>query len=630
EPAYEEPPITEQFTAEATMASWAGPLREWMYVRGQAPRLYLTKRTFYDDVELSMLLPALREDTEFGVVLCTGPEALDRAARLRLTPGATAGEVKVVLTRGATTLHEGGAAIVPESTDNVLRFGRRGPHLYVVVGDALVCQVKDPDPARGIRVGLQVQNAYVRLTRTQLKAANVCDYTFSRAPTDWYQQRGTWASTDRWPCQRGWAWLAGTQDVVPMLWTKRAFTGDMTVEVWSAMVMDLPRTPGYSHPSDVNVSICGNGRDVSSGYSFIYAGLNNTASMVMRGSQLIAKNESMRFIDPVSSNPNFHRHWFHSRIEKRGSHISYHVDGRLVAEFDDPEALEGGHVALWTTNNNGLIVARARISYSEGGEITPLPQLRVHGEPVLAADGGPVRIVEPVRMPLHNDFEDNVGQWRQAGRGRRAALALNALQPAEIRSSRRITTGNVTTFAFGGGRGLFPLAVGPEGVPQQVGAGTQDVVLSLDSSTQSQGKRSLRITNANTGGQFSVVAVPGAFRVGDAPVLSFDYRLPPEVKVNIHFTVNGRAHAIVFSGDESLSARRLGQIEDVVADGKWHTARFDLLAALADVYPATADLEIRGLGFASRSTDMYRVAGFGGNYWGSSYNIDNFRLGRAI
>ncbi|MGD8238283.1 MAG: hypothetical protein PVH68_07025, partial [Armatimonadota bacterium] len=211
DPAYEEPPITEQFTAEATMASWAGPLREWMYVRGQAPRLYLTKRTFYDDAELSMLLPALREDTEFGVVFCTGPEALDQATRLRLTPGATAGQVNVKLARGGTTLHEGSGAIVPESADNTLRFGRRGPHLYVVVGDALVCQVRDPGPARGIRVGLQVQNAYVRLTRTQLKATNVHDYTFSRAPTDWYQQRGTWASTDRWPCQRGWAWLAGTQ-----------------------------------------------------------------------------------------------------------------------------------------------------------------------------------------------------------------------------------------------------------------------------------------------------------------------------------------------------------------------------------------------------------------------------------
>jgi hypothetical protein len=401
----------------------------------------------------------------------------------------------------------------------------------------------------------------------------------------------------------------------------------MTIEVWSAMVMDLPSSPGYSHPSDVNVSICGNGRDVSSGYSFIYAGQNNTASMVMRGSQLIAKNESMRFIDPRSSNPNFHRHWFHSRIEKRGSHISYHVDGRLVAEFDDPEPLEGGHVALWTTNNNGLIVARARISHSGGGAITPLPQLRVQGETVPAAQAGPVRTVGPADVPVHNDFEDDIGQWRHAAGSRPPAVAVSNLGLNRVRTSFRIMGEFTGTRAP---RLPAGLETGPEPGRQQLGWGSQEVVLSLDDSTQSQGKRSLRITNANTGGQFSVAAVPGAFRVGDAPVLSFDYRLPPEVKVNIHLTVNGRAHAIVFSGDEALSARGLGQIDDVVADGKWHTARFDLFAALASMYPGAADLEIRGLGFASRSRDPYRICGFGGNYWGSSYNIDNFRLGSPL
>lgn len=576
DPAPETPPITEQFAAEATMANWAGPLSEWMYVRGQQPRLYLTKRTFYGDVELSMLLPTLTESTNLSVVLCSDPDALNDAYRLALTPGPGPGTFDLRLTRAGTELCAGTAEMAPDG-ENALRFGRRGPHLFVAVNDNIICQAKDPSPLRAVRVGLQVQSAYVRLTRAQVRSTHVCDYTFSQAPTDWYAQRGTWATTDRWPCQRGWAWLAGTRDVVPILWSKRAFTGDVTVELYAAMVMDLPRSPGYSHPSDINVTICGNGRDVSSGYSFIYAGLNNTASMIMRKSRLIAKNESMRFINPRSNNTNFHRHWFYSRIEKRGSHISYHVDGRLVAEFDDRDVLQGGHVALWSNNNNGLIIARARISYADGGEIAALPQLRPHGEPVVPIDIPAPGIAPPTPLPIHNDFEGDIGQWRPA--------------PFDSR-----------------------------------------VVLSLDSSTRTDGRRSLRITNATTGGAFGVVAVPGPVRIADAPVLSFHYRLPPEVKLNIHMRINGRDHAIVFSASDSFPphVRRLGKIEGVVADHNWHSARFDLGQALEALYSSGSPLEVRDITFASGSVgEPYLVCGFGGNYWGTSYNIDTFRLGAA-
>jgi hypothetical protein len=38
------------------------------------------------------------------------------------------------------------------------------------------------------------------------------------------------------------------------------------------------------------------------------------------------------------------------------------VDGTLVAQWDDPEVLRGGKVGFWSFQNNGLLLARARMA----------------------------------------------------------------------------------------------------------------------------------------------------------------------------------------------------------------------------------------------------------------------------
>jgi hypothetical protein len=128
------------------------------------------------------------------------------------------------------------------------------------------------------------------------------------------------------------------------------------------MLMDLPKEPGYSHASDINAILCGDGANLCSGYSFILAGDNNTRSKMLKGNTVLAENPNVKFENPISTNFAFHRHWFDIRIEKTGNHLKYSVDDRLIAEWDDPDVLDSGRVGFWSFQNNGLLLARARMA----------------------------------------------------------------------------------------------------------------------------------------------------------------------------------------------------------------------------------------------------------------------------
>jgi hypothetical protein len=82
--------------------------------------------------------------------------------------------------------------------------------------------------------------------------------------------------------------------------------------------------------------------------------------MIMKGNQVVAENAQVKFENPVSMNLAFQRHWFDIRIEKRGSRLSFAVDGQQAAEWTDPDPLPGGRLGFWSWNNNGIVIARTR------------------------------------------------------------------------------------------------------------------------------------------------------------------------------------------------------------------------------------------------------------------------------
>jgi hypothetical protein len=139
----------------------------------------------------------------------------------------------------------------------------------------------------------------------------------------------------------------------------------------------------------------------------------------------------------------------------------------------------------------------------------------------------------------------------------------------------------------------------------------------------------LAVIDRVSGGNYGAMAVEDKLDAHDYSGLSFDYRLPPEAKVNLYLTSHDRRLEIQFSGrqDPAPRATMIGRIEGVKADNQWHHAEFDLLGALESSLGPSVTPIFQNLHFGNFNNGDYLGAGFGGNPAGCTYYIDNFYLG---
>ena len=123
--------------------------------------------------------------------------------------------------------------------------------------------------------------------------------------------------------------------------------------------MDYSKSVGYGFASDLNATICADGQNLDSGYSFVLGGWKNKKTAIVRKGQVVAEAAK-----PLLTG-NLHRKWWHFRLEKRGGRLRYYVDNSLVLEYTDPAPLDGDRVALWTYRH-GMMLARFRAACTSG------------------------------------------------------------------------------------------------------------------------------------------------------------------------------------------------------------------------------------------------------------------------
>lgn len=233
--------------------------------------------------------------------------------------------------------------------------------------------VASPSMAEPTTIGFA--GALPDLKGVDLETRNVYDYTFSTAPTDWKIASGVWEMTNRWSCSPGWSWFGGRSDEVAAIWNKRKLAGDQSAQMYFAFKMGMSGVSSWpEYPADAALSICGDGKSLATGYTFIAGANDNTRSVLMKNGEVVASSTAAEAILPrlTDGNPGndaMHRRWWFSRVDKTGSKISCYLDDKLVLTYDDPAPLKGGQTAIWTLNN-GLMVARVQLYYQK--EIRPV------------------------------------------------------------------------------------------------------------------------------------------------------------------------------------------------------------------------------------------------------------------
>ncbi len=208
--------------------------------------------------------------------------------------------------------------------------------------------------------------SHLDATGTQL-----LDYTFGSAPTDWEPTGGVWQVFSRFACDPSWSFYGGYSQGLAAVWNKRRFEGNQVVEAYVSFKHGLRFNPSnWSYrPADLCLTLCGDGADPASGYSFIYAGDEGSRTMIRRGGRVLAATSDPALLSPSysdtrPSSEDFHRRWWRLEARLIGRTVSFLVDGKPACEAVDAEPLTSGRVALWTVRN-GMMVARVRIAYQQ-------------------------------------------------------------------------------------------------------------------------------------------------------------------------------------------------------------------------------------------------------------------------
>jgi hypothetical protein len=315
----------------------------------------------------------------------------------------------------------------------------------------------------------------------------------------------------------------------------------------------------------------GDGRDLASGYSFLFGANGRILNRVLRGDRIVQE----KAFEAIGSNT--HQDWFYVRLERRrvgnALHFRYSINGQEVWKYTDEQPLKDAldqprHLAFWTYNG-GLSIARVRLWHSG--------------------------LQEGSDSSTGREYSDQAPSY------------MNALGAWNLRNDGRKQS-----------EGLRPVTDG--------------------------GHDALRITNPQSGGDWSLFVTQQPFDATMHPVLQWNYRVPEDVFVNLYAKVGGTWREITFSGDAARLAQRsgadtnaeakviatrtvpsLGMVGDVMADSKWHSARFNLLDALK---AAGLSTQVEALAFSAPDHGYLR-AGIGGNHSGATYWLSNFQAPRA-
>jgi hypothetical protein len=200
-------------------------------------------------------------------------------------------------------------------------------------------------------LGLDNGGQDLHLDDVAVRSDMVHDYTFETSPTDWAAQSGDWKVSSRWSCTPGWAWFAGVNTAgSAMISTRQRYEGDLDIVTYISAKM----LPGLERLSDLHVGLCANDTAAAGGYHFVIGGEANTTTYLLREGKQVA-NSPFRL-----SQSGIHNDWLRLTVHKRGSKLSLWAWDDLVMEWDDPQPLSVGHIALGT-EKNGVLIPRVTI-----------------------------------------------------------------------------------------------------------------------------------------------------------------------------------------------------------------------------------------------------------------------------
>ncbi|RYG66577.1 hypothetical protein EON80_15150 [bacterium] len=148
-----------------------------------------------------------------------------------------------------------------------------------------------------------------------------------------------------------------------------------------------------------------------------------------------------------------------------------------------------------------------------------------------------------------------------------------------------------------------------------------NAVLQLDKDRPFEGAQSLQFYNRSTASTFDSSLSGAPFDAAQLPVITFAYRADDRLRIDFRLMWEGVPYYIRFF-DRDGAQTKLGEIQGLVADDKWHRAQIPLLDMMKKARPTATNFKIDSFGL---SDDAWM-----GNARALTFNIDNFRFAPKV
>ena len=433
-----------------------------------------------------------------------------------------------------------------------------------------------------------------------VSSSNTLEYTFDSAPTDWSIASGRWGLLNKWICDPRWSWFGGRSKTLACIWNKSVFSGDISIEAHVALMMQKDDPP-FERPGDYNMTICGDGSNLDSGYTLIFGGDNNSWTRLYRKGELVAestKEEHRLFSDRIKhpDKPELHQRWFHLKFEKFGNTVAFYRDGVQAFSYVDPHPMNGGRVAFWTVDN-GFLLSRVRIAHSG---MSPAP-------------------FKSRNTSLYNDARVvNIFDGEAS-----TSVQLQEL-PKQIQK------------ALAAPSDLFVPAESPP-----LENGTRGIPGSTPPTPFQERESAYRVVNGSCGGPFALQWKTLAIDPENRGILRFAYCIEPGAKVDLYLIdVRGQnfdpRHQTAFRwrltgpAESDEYAPLVGEIPGVHDDGLWHAVQYDLQPSWRALWQRRGFQHTRSYSMRVMIGNIdnhgYLLAGMGGNHAGAAYSITDISV----
>jgi len=405
--------ITQRFINDPGMKDWVINQREWSADNSVANFYWRRQELYGDHTWMTMTIkPAAIADGELWMTLNGDGKNPNSGYRAIVKINGTPAKIDYALLRDSTVLMNKTGKPLEANTEYALNFRHVGNRIRLEVdGETVIEAAEKAAPLPGMRPAYRKDGAaFANASGISVRGYNTLDYSFSEAPVDWLAE-GTWEPSIRWSCSPDWSFLAGWSRGNAVLWHKKRFSGDQTLEAYVGTKMDYKReTNTYlsmARQGYFAVTLCGDGKDPRSGYAGIYGYPDENGMPV--GRAVILRNGEVVASIPVigRSWASNHRAWFNLQMEKRGNTVNFTAcngGDKYQLSFTDDKPMDDGIPALWTYDN-AMTVARARLDFAN----TPAP--RADHQVVIANPWYPEWANQDV--PLTLDLSES---WSAAGK----------------------------------------------------------------------------------------------------------------------------------------------------------------------------------------------------------------------